>query len=43
MQIQVMVFWVMTSCSDVVGYHHIGEPYFPHLNPPKWSHYYMVS
>jgi hypothetical protein len=26
MKIQVMVFWVMTPCNDVVGYQRFGEP-----------------
>jgi hypothetical protein len=27
MKIHVEVFWVVTSCSDVVGYQHFGGPY----------------
>jgi hypothetical protein len=31
MKIQVAVFWVMTPCSDVVGYQRFGEPCCLHL------------
>jgi hypothetical protein len=30
-EIQVAVFWVMTPCSDVVGYRRFGGPYCLHL------------
>jgi len=29
--IQVMVFWVMTPCSDVAGYQHFNGPWCCHL------------
>jgi len=31
MKIQVVVFWVMTPCSDVVGYESFGGPCSFHL------------
>jgi hypothetical protein len=31
-KIQDAVFWVMTSCSDVVGYHRFGEPCCVHFH-----------
>jgi hypothetical protein len=31
MMIQVVVFWVMTPCSDVVGYQRFGGPCCLHL------------
>jgi len=31
MKIQVVFFWVVTPCSDVVGYQCFGEPWCLHL------------
>jgi hypothetical protein len=33
MKIQIMVFWVMTQCSEVVGYKNFGQPSYLHLCP----------
>jgi hypothetical protein len=32
MKIQVVVLWIVTLCSDVVGYKHFGEPCYLHLH-----------
>jgi hypothetical protein len=34
--IPVMVFWVMTPCSDVVGCQHFGGPCHLHLQAEMW-------
>jgi len=31
MKIKIAVFWVLTPCSDVVGYQHFGGPCCSHL------------
>jgi len=36
-----MVFWVVTSCSDVVGYQRFGRPWYLHLRGEEWGS--MVS
>jgi len=30
-KIQIKIFWIMTSCSVVVGYQRFGQPYYSHL------------
>jgi len=36
MKFQVVVFWVMTTRSEVVGYHRFGGPYCPLLHEVKF-------
>jgi hypothetical protein len=36
MKIQIVVFWVMILCSDVVGYQHFGGPRCIHFQGPKF-------
>jgi hypothetical protein len=46
MKIQVMVFWAVTPCSDVVGYQHFGGPSCLtnfSVNDGILPHHYMVS
>jgi len=41
-KIQVMVFWVVTLCSDVVGYHHFGRSFSGWLEA-SWPSETLVS
>jgi hypothetical protein len=38
MKIQVMIFWAVTPCSEVVGNHCFGLPCFLHLQGEDGSH-----
>jgi len=37
-QIQVVIFWVVTPCNDVVGYQRFGGPCCLHLQNTIWTH-----
>jgi len=34
---QIEVFWVVTPCSDVVGYQRFRDPYCLHLQGEDWT------